>query len=77
MSDDSDDTPLNFPHSEPDYYPEIVENDKREESPEIWQPETLQIMEDHGLSPEDFEVVSEEELDKEEEPEGEVVYSFT
>ena len=36
---------------------------------ETWQPETLQIMNDHGFSPEDFK--EEEELNTEEEPEGE------
>ena len=35
---------------------------------ETWQPEILQIMNDHGFSPEDFK---EEELNTEEEPEGE------
>ena len=48
MSDDNNDTPFNFPHSEPNYYPEIIENDERVESTKIWQPETLQIMEDHA-----------------------------
>ena len=72
MSDGSEDNPF---HSEPDYYPiypEIMGNDDehwQEESTETWQPEILQIMDDHGFSPEDFKE-EEEELNTEEEPEG-------
>lgn len=57
MSDDSEDTPFN---SEPDYFPEIdVEHHDWQEPEEstgkkTWQPEILQIMEDHGFSAEDF-----------------------
>ena len=74
MSDDSEDNPF---HSEPNYYPiypEIMGNDDehwQEESTETWQPEILQIMNDHGFSPEDFK--EEEELNTEEEPESEFV----
>jgi len=82
MSDDSED------HSEPDYYPiypEIMGNNDehwQEESTETWQPEIVQIMNDHGFSPEDFKE-EEEELNTEElESEGEFVvllrfYPFT
>ena len=50
--------------------PEIMGNDDehwQEESTETWQPEILQIMNDHGFSPDDFK---EEELNTEEEPES-------
>jgi hypothetical protein len=71
MSDDDGDTPLEFPDSEPDYYPEVVKNDdEREKSPYKWQSECLQLMADHGLSPEDLEDESEEQPE-EPEPEGE------
>ena len=60
MSDDSEDNPF---HSEPDYYPiyppEIMGNDDehwQEESTETWQPEIVQIMNDHGFSPEDLKI---------------------
>jgi hypothetical protein len=63
---------LNFPHSDPDYYSELVENDdEQEKSTQIWQPD----IKDHGFSPEDLEVASEEEPDKKEDPEGEFVHS--
>jgi len=67
MSDDSNDIPFNFPHSEHDYYPEL---DEQQESAAPWEPESLQMMQDHGFSPEDFEDVSVSE----EEPEGEFVH---
>jgi hypothetical protein len=87
MSDDNEDTPFN---SEPDYFPEIIGNDEHpghdwpklasEESTgkRTWQPEILQMMEDHGFSAEDFE---DKELNTEEleEPKGEFsfFYGFT
>ena len=55
-------------------FTEIMGNDDehwQEESTETWQLEILQIMNNHGFSPEDFK--EEEELNTEEEPEGEFV----
>ena len=69
MSDDSKDNPF---HSEPDYYlPPKSWEMMMNTGTETWQPEILQIMNDHGFSPEDFK--EEEELNTEEEPEGEFV----
>ena len=51
----------------------IYDEHWQEESTETWQPEILQIMNDHGFSPEDFKEEEEEELNMEEEPKGEFV----
>ena len=53
MSDDNSDTPLDFPASKTEYYPELVENSvQNEKNLYVWQPEFLQLMEKFGCSPE-------------------------
>jgi len=84
MSDDNPDTPLDFPPSDTEYYPEHVENLASHRKPlHKWEPESLQIMEEAGFGPEDMENSTEEESpseqgdsDEEEEEfeEGELVH---
>ena len=65
MSDDNSDTPLDFPASEADYYPEIVEDSAwYQKNPYVWQSEILQLMEEVGCSPE-VEDSSDEEYQSE------------
>jgi len=70
MSDDNPDTPLDFPSSEADYYPEHVENPaRRQKTPIDWAPESIQMLSEAGYSPSDLEISSEEDLGSEEEEE--------
>ena len=80
MSDNDSDTPLDFPQSDCDDYPEVVENSAREvrkeDSPFVWTPECLEIMKRFGYGPEDMENSSEseeEENSDEEDDEGKLV----
>ncbi|KAF8798253.1 hypothetical protein BYT27DRAFT_7264846 [Phlegmacium glaucopus] len=72
MSDDDPDTPLDFPSSDTEHYPESARNKK---SPYIWEPEILQIMKEAGFGPEDMENSPDEESQSKQEDcdeEGEV-----
>ena len=68
MSDDSLDTPLNFPSSDIEYYSEEMENHTEHLKPlTIWAPDSLEIMKTHGYGPEDLVIDSEENSESEEE----------
>ena len=68
MSDDSLDTPLNFPDSDIKYYFEETENHTEHlKPPAIWAPDSLEIMKTHGYGPEDLIIDSEENSESEEE----------
>jgi len=67
MSDDSLDTPLNFPDSDIEYYSEEAENHTEHQKPQtVWAPDSLEIMEKHGYGPEDLVIDSEESSESEE-----------
>ena len=62
MSDDDPNTPLDFPVSNTEYYPEDVEiSTGHKQSTRVWAPETLEIMERFGYHPEDMDTGSEDE----------------
>ena len=62
MYDDDPNTPLDFPVSDTEYYPEDVEiSTRHKKSARVWAPETLEIMESFGYHPEDMDNGSEDE----------------
>jgi hypothetical protein len=55
MANDRENTPLEYPSSESDHYTENEEHEGTSRSdPILFSPELLEIMKQHGLTPEDL-----------------------